>query len=78
MEHLYSDEGQLGWLKGYCHPIRFNDMVARGVIPQDLMDALPPAEAYERAVFPSVDAVNANAEGVKAAWDSVVGANVVE
>jgi putative spermidine/putrescine transport system substrate-binding protein len=78
MEHLYSDEGQLGWLKGYCHPIRFNDMVARGVIPQDLMDALPPAEAYEAAVFPSIDAVNANAEGVKAAWDSVVGANVVE
>jgi putative spermidine/putrescine transport system substrate-binding protein len=33
MEHLYSDEGQLGWLKGYCHPIRFNDMVARGVDP---------------------------------------------
>jgi putative spermidine/putrescine transport system substrate-binding protein len=53
-------------------------MVARGVIPQDLMDALPPAEAYERAVFPSVDAVNANSEGVKAGWDSVVGANVVQ
>ena len=29
MEYLYSDEGQLGWLKGYCHPIRFNDMVER-------------------------------------------------
>jgi len=27
MEHLYSDEGQIGWLKGYCHPIRFNDLV---------------------------------------------------
>ncbi|MFN7225203.1 MAG: ABC transporter substrate-binding protein, partial [Paracoccaceae bacterium] len=24
MEYLYSDEGQLGWLKGYCHPARFN------------------------------------------------------
>ena len=21
MEYLYSDEGQIGWLKGYCHPI---------------------------------------------------------
>ena len=31
MEYLYSDEGQLGWLKGYCHPIRFNDIAARGV-----------------------------------------------
>jgi putative spermidine/putrescine transport system substrate-binding protein len=28
MEYLYSDEGQLAWLKGYCHPIRFNDLVA--------------------------------------------------
>ena len=27
LEYLYSDEGQLGWLKGYCHPIRFNDLV---------------------------------------------------
>ena len=33
MEYLYSDEGQLGWLKGYCHPIRFNDLVKRGVDP---------------------------------------------
>ncbi|MES2969153.1 MAG: ABC transporter substrate-binding protein [Pseudomonadota bacterium] len=78
MEYLYSDQGQLGWLKGYCHPIRFNDLAARGVIPQDLMDALPPAASYEAAVFPSLDAVNGNAEAVKAGWDTVVGANVVE
>lgn len=44
MEHLYSDEGQLGWLKGYCHPARFNAMVKAGKVPQDLLDALPPAE----------------------------------
>ena len=24
MEYLYSDEGQLGFLKGYAHPIRFD------------------------------------------------------
>ena len=29
MEHLYSDEGQLIWLKGYCNPIRYDDLVAR-------------------------------------------------
>ncbi len=54
MEYLYSDEGQLGWLKGYCHPIRFNDLAARGVIPQEMLDKLPPAAAYE-AVFPTLD-----------------------
>ncbi|PTX03929.1 ABC transporter substrate-binding protein [Pararhodobacter aggregans] len=76
MEYLYSDEGQLGWLAGYCHPIRFNDLAARGVIPQDMMDALPPAESYAAAVFPTLDQVNANRDAVVAGWDSVVGANV--
>ncbi len=76
MEYLYSDEGQLGWLAGYCHPIRFNDMAARGVIPQDLLDKLPPAEGYAKAYFPTLDEVNANKEAVVAGWDAVVGANV--
>ena len=76
MEYLYSDEGQLGWLAGYCHPIRFNDLAANGAIPQNLMDALPPAASYEAAVFPTLDQVNANKETVVAGWDAVVGANV--
>jgi putative spermidine/putrescine transport system substrate-binding protein len=78
MEYLYSDEGQLGWLKGYCHPIRFNDLVAKGAVPQELLDKLPPADSYEKAVFPSLDAVNANSAAVKEGWDKVVGANVVQ
>ena len=36
MEYLYSDEGQNIWLKGYCNPIRYDDMVARGVVPAEL------------------------------------------
>jgi len=76
MEYLYSDEGQLGWLAGYCHPIRFNDLAERGVIPQELLDALPPAEAYEAAVFPTLDQVNANNAAVTGGWDTVVGADV--
>jgi putative spermidine/putrescine transport system substrate-binding protein len=76
MEYLYSDEGQLGWLKGYCHPIRFNDMAKRGVIPQDLLDKLPPAASYEAAYFPTLDEVNENKAAVTGGWDKVVGANV--
>ncbi len=68
MEYLYSDEGQLGWLKGYCHPIRFNDMATRGVVPQDLLDALPPAENYAKAVFPSLDEQGSAKEAVAANW----------
>ena len=76
MEYLYSDEGQLGWLKGYCHPIRFNDLAATGKIPQELLDALPPAEGYEKAHFPSLDEQGAGSAPIKANWDAVVGANV--
>jgi putative spermidine/putrescine transport system substrate-binding protein len=75
MEYLYSDEGQLEWLKGYCHPIRYEDMVSRGVVPQDLLDKLPDVEG---AVFPSLAQLEAAAEVITTNWDSVVGANVTD
>lgn len=76
MEYLYSDEGQLGWLKGYCHPIRFNDLVKNGKVPQELLDKLPPAESYEKALFPTLEEQEAAKEVITKQWDSVVGANV--
>jgi putative spermidine/putrescine transport system substrate-binding protein len=76
LEYLYSDEGQIGWLKGYCHPIRFNDLAKKGAIPKDLLDKLPPAAAYEKAVFPSLDEQGKAKEAVTKNWDSVVGASV--
>src|SRR5512135_1751764 len=50
MEYLYSDDGQLGWLKGYCHPIRFNDLVKNNKVTPDLLSKLPPADSYAKAV----------------------------
>ncbi len=76
MEYLYSDEGQLGWLKGYCHPIRFNDLVAKGKVPKELLDKLPPAAAYEKAVFPTLDEQAKAKDVITKQWDAVVGANV--
>ncbi len=76
MEYLYSDEGQLGWLKGYCHPIRFNDLAKNKKIPQELLDKLPPAAAYEKAVFPTLEEQEAGKTAITSKWDSVVGANV--
>ncbi len=78
MEYLYSDEGQLLWLKGYCHPARFNAMVAAGKVPQELIDALPPAASYEAAYFPTLEEVDANKKAVVDGWDATVGANVQE
>jgi putative spermidine/putrescine transport system substrate-binding protein len=76
MEHLYSDEGQLAWLKGYCHPARFDAMSKAGKIPADLLAKLPPAEAYAAAVFPTVEEQGANKEVVTTGWDTMVGATV--
>jgi putative spermidine/putrescine transport system substrate-binding protein len=76
MEHLYSDEGQIGWLKGYCHPIRFQDLVAKGKVPADLLAKLPPAKDYEHAVFPTLEEQGEAKEIITKQWDSVVGANV--
>ena len=52
-EFLYSDQGQLLWLKGYSHPARFTDMVKRKVIPKNLLNALPPAGPYAKVKFAS-------------------------
>jgi len=76
LEYLYSDEGQIGWLKGYCHPIRFNDLAKNGKIPADVLAKLPPAESYASAVFPSLDEQGKAKETITKNWDAVVGANV--
>jgi putative spermidine/putrescine transport system substrate-binding protein len=74
MEYLYSDEGQIGWLKGYCHPIRFNDMATRKVIPQDVLDKMPAAESYAKAIFPTLDDQSAAKKVVAADWAKEMGA----
>ncbi len=73
MEYLYSDEGQLGWLEGYCNPIRYDDMVARGVVPEELAAKLPDSTG---AVFPTVEQIDKAKTLIVENWDSVVGVNV--
>lgn len=73
MEFLYSDEGQLLWMKGYCHPIREADMRARGVIPADLLAKLPDVSG---AVFPTLAQLDAAKVLITENWDSAVGADV--
>ncbi len=41
MEYLYSDEGQIGWMNGYCSPIRYDAMVKANAIPADVAAKLP-------------------------------------
>ena len=75
MEYLYSDEGQLGWLKGYCHPIA-SPTSPRRQGPEEVLAKLPPAELLRAAVFPSLDEQGKAKEAITKNWDSVVGANV--
>jgi len=76
MEFLYSDEGQNLWLKGFAHPIRYNDMVKRNVIPEALAKALPPADLYAKAIFPTLPQLDASKKVITEDWDKVVGANI--
>jgi putative spermidine/putrescine transport system substrate-binding protein len=69
---VMSDEGQNLYLKGYAHPARFVDMAARGVIPADMMAKLPPAELYQKAVFLTVEQLNASKAYITDNWRKVV------
>lgn len=72
-EFLYSDEGQNIWLKGYCHPIRYENLVETDAVPQEQLDKLPDVEG---AVFPSLDQLNAARDLITTQWDSAVGLNI--
>ena len=73
MEYLYSDEGQLAWLKGYCNPIRYEDMVARGVVPADLAAKLPDTAGTE---LPSLDQIAKATDLITKGWATAVGVTV--
>jgi putative spermidine/putrescine transport system substrate-binding protein len=72
VEYYMSDEGQLSMLKGYAHPARYLDMVKRNVIPAELSDKLPPAEYYEKAIFPELDAIVAAKAYISENWRTKV------
>jgi putative spermidine/putrescine transport system substrate-binding protein len=71
-EFLYSDAGQLIFLEGYAHPARFSDMVKRGVIPQDLLAKLPPAEPYKHVQFADKAQTEKAQNTLKAEWTKMV------
>jgi putative spermidine/putrescine transport system substrate-binding protein len=72
-EFLYSDEGQLLWLKGFSHPVRFQDMSDRGVIPQDLLSKLPSADLYKDVKFPTPEQNDKAKQVIADGWASVAG-----
>ncbi len=73
MEYLYSDEGQNLWLDGYCHPIRYENLIATNAVPAEALAKLPDVAG---AVFPSLDQLNAAKTLITTEWPNVVGAVV--
>jgi putative spermidine/putrescine transport system substrate-binding protein len=72
MEFLYSDEGQLLFLKGFAHPARFADLAKRNAIPADLAKALPPSAPYAAAAFPTAEQQDKAKTALAANWSKVV------
>jgi putative spermidine/putrescine transport system substrate-binding protein len=72
-EFLYSDEGQNIWLKGYCHPIRYENLVANNKVPADQLAKLPDVTG---AQFPTLEQQEAARTLITTQWDSVVGADI--
>ena len=73
-EFLYSDQGQLLWLKGYSHPARFQDLAKRKVIPQALLNALPAASIYAKVKFASNGQQTAAKNLIAQQWPAKMGA----
>lgn len=67
-EFLYSDEGQLGFLAQYAHPIRFNAMLAAGRIPAAMLAKLPSPDAYKAVQFATLDETNAAKKALSNIW----------
>jgi len=72
-EFLYSDQGQILFLKGFAHPARFNDLAKRKKLPQALLNALPAPTLYANAKFASLGQQTAGKAKIATDWPSKVG-----
>jgi putative spermidine/putrescine transport system substrate-binding protein len=72
-EFLYSDAGQLLWLKGFSHPARFADLAKRKAIPKAMLNALPSPALYAQVRFANAGQLNAARTKIASEWPAKVG-----
>ncbi len=72
-EFMYSDQGQIIWLKGGAHPARFADLVARNVIPKSVLASLPAAAIYNKVKFASLAQQTKAKALIASTWPTKVG-----
>ncbi len=74
IEYLFSDEGQLFFLKGYAHPARYQKLVSDGKVPADLSAKLPAAEQYANVKFVTdLTLLSKASDTMTQNWPSVIG-----
>ena len=62
IEHIVSDAGALGYLRGGAIPARYGSLVERGLVDEDIAKNLPTQEQIDAIAFPSqaqIDGANA-------------------
>ncbi|HEU5097537.1 MAG TPA: extracellular solute-binding protein, partial [Roseiflexaceae bacterium] len=74
MEFLYSDEGQLLWLKGYASPARFEELKKNNSIPADLLAKLPKTDV--KVSIPNAAQIDTANNAIKTGWPTVVGTTI--
>jgi len=72
-EFIYSDQGQILYLKGFAHPSRFTDLAKRKKLPKALLNALPAASLYSKAKFASLGQQAAAKAVIAQQWPSKMG-----
>ncbi len=72
-EFLYSDQGQVLFLKGYTHPALFNDLAKRNKLPKSLLSALPAPALYANVKFASIAQQTAAKTKIASEWPAKVG-----
>jgi putative spermidine/putrescine transport system substrate-binding protein len=72
-EYLFSDAGQLLFLKGYAHPVRYQVLSDAGKIPADLAAKLPSGDQYKKVQFiTDINLLTEAANTLNANWQSQV------
>jgi len=73
-EYIFSDAGQLSYLKGYAHPIRYQKLIEAGRVPAELAAKLPAAEQYANVKFVTdLSKLSKASNTLITNWSSVVG-----
>jgi putative spermidine/putrescine transport system substrate-binding protein len=75
-EFLFSDQGQILYLKGYAHPARFADLVARKAIPKSVTGSLPASWLNSKgAKFASLGQQNKAKVVINTEWPAKLGSS---